>query len=121
MVLSLMCSALHLKLIPGRDSRVGFSWGLNASLSGVKLIPLQSCIWVVVKIMVPFLGTLTNRCRIIIGTQKGAIILTTAHIKPIQIIIKAAVARVFVNKHSFELLNIPSSDWLGSTGKVILQ
>ena len=110
-----MCSALHLKLIPGRDSRVGFSWGLNASLSGVKLIPLQSCVWVVVNLMVPFLGTLTK------GTQKGAIILTTAHIKPIQIIIKAAVARVFVNKHSFELLNIPSSDWLGSTGKVILQ
>ena len=27
----------------------------------------------------PFLGTLNNRCRIIIGTQKGAIILTTTH------------------------------------------
>ena len=26
--------------------------------------------WVVVKIMVPFLGTLNNRCRIIIGIQK---------------------------------------------------
>ena len=25
----------------------------------------------------PFLGTLNNRCRIIIGTQKGTIILTT--------------------------------------------
>ena len=29
--------------------------------------------------MVPFLGTLNNRCRIIIGTQKGTIILTTTH------------------------------------------
>ena len=29
---------------------------------------------------VPFLGTLNNRCRIIIGTQKGTIILTTTHI-----------------------------------------
>ena len=29
----------------------------------------------------PFLGTLNNRCRIIIGTQKGTIILTTTHIK----------------------------------------
>ena len=27
----------------------------------------------------PFLGTLNNRCRIIIGTQKGTIILTTLH------------------------------------------
>ena len=27
----------------------------------------------------PFLGTLNNRCRIIIGTQKGTIILTTTH------------------------------------------
>ena len=29
----------------------------------------------------PFLGTLNNRCRIVIGTQKGTIILTTTHIK----------------------------------------
>ena len=28
----------------------------------------------------PFLGTLNIRCRIIIGIQKGAIILTTTHI-----------------------------------------
>ena len=36
-------------------------------------------IWVVVKIMVPFLGTLNIRCRTIIGIQKGTIILTTTH------------------------------------------
>ena len=30
--------------------------------------------WVVVKIKVPFLGTLNNRCRIIIRDQKGTII-----------------------------------------------
>ena len=29
----------------------------------------------------PFLGTLNNRCRIIIGTQKGTILLTTTHIR----------------------------------------
>ena len=28
----------------------------------------------------PFLGTLNNRCRIIIGTQKGTIILTTTQV-----------------------------------------
>ena len=28
----------------------------------------------------PFLGTLNIRCRTIIGTQKGTIILTTSHI-----------------------------------------
>ena len=27
----------------------------------------------------PFLGTLNNRCRILIGTQKGNVILTTTH------------------------------------------
>ena len=30
--------------------------------------------------MVPFLGTLNIRCRIIIGTQKGTIILTTTQV-----------------------------------------
>ena len=30
----------------------------------------------------PFLGTLNNRCRGIIGTQKGTIILTTTHMTP---------------------------------------
>ena len=36
--------------------------------------------WVVVKIMVLFLGTLNNRCRIIIGTQKGTLILRTTQL-----------------------------------------
>ena len=36
--------------------------------------------WVVVKIMVPFWVPLNIRCRIIIGTQKGTIILTTTHV-----------------------------------------
>ena len=36
--------------------------------------------WVVVKIMVPLSGTLKNRCRIVIGTQNGTIILTTTHV-----------------------------------------
>ena len=29
----------------------------------------------------PFLGTLNIRCRIIIGTQKGTIVLTTTHMQ----------------------------------------
>ena len=33
----------------------------------------------VVKIYGPFLGTLNNRCRIIIRIQKGTLILTTTH------------------------------------------
>ena len=37
-------------------------------------------IWVVVKIRVPILGTLKNRCRIKLRTQKGTLILTTTHI-----------------------------------------
>ena len=37
-------------------------------------------IWVVVKIRVPFWGTLNIRCRNIIGTPKGTIILTTTHV-----------------------------------------
>ena len=36
--------------------------------------------WVVVKIMVPFWGTLNTRCRIIIGIQKETGILTTTHV-----------------------------------------
>ena len=40
----------------------------------------RTCIWVVVKIKVPFWGTLKNRCHIIIGTQKGTLILTTTHL-----------------------------------------
>ena len=28
----------------------------------------------------PFLGTLNSRCRIIVGTQKGTILLTTTHV-----------------------------------------
>ena len=36
-------------------------------------------IWVVVKMMVPFLGTLNIRCRIVIGVQKRTKILATTH------------------------------------------
>ena len=35
---------------------------------------------VVVKIMGPFVGTLNINSRVIIGTQKGTIILTTTHL-----------------------------------------
>ena len=36
-------------------------------------------IWVDVKTIIPFLGTLNTRCRTIIRIHKGTIILTTAH------------------------------------------
>ena len=36
--------------------------------------------WAVVKIRVPFLGTLNNRCRIILRTPKGTIILTSTQV-----------------------------------------
>ena len=53
-------------------------------MGGDPTVPLPSCfayvIWVVVKIMVPFVGTLNSRCRIIIGIRKGTIILTTTHV-----------------------------------------
>ena len=29
----------------------------------------------------PFLGTLNNRCRVILGTQEGTLILTTTHME----------------------------------------
>ena len=35
----------------------------------------------VVKTLVPFWGTLNIRCRIILGIQKGTIILTTTHLE----------------------------------------
>ena len=41
----------------------------------------------------PFLGTLNIRCRIIIGTQKGTIILTTAHMR-ITMELEASLVRI---------------------------
>ena len=42
--------------------------------------------WVVVKVKVPFLGTLNNKCRAIFGTQKRTIILTTTHVIRVQLV-----------------------------------
>ena len=36
--------------------------------------------WVVVKIRVPFWGTLIDRCRMILGIPKGTLILTTTQV-----------------------------------------
>ena len=47
-------------------------WGLGSGLLNTEASILNA--------LVPFLGTLNNGCRIIIGTQKGTIILTTAHV-----------------------------------------
>ena len=47
----------------------------------------------VVKIMVPFLGTLDIRGRIILGTQKGTIILTAALPESLRECLKQRVVR----------------------------
>ena len=57
-----------------QGSPLGRSWDLVSKVLSTR----TGDIWVVVKIMV--LGTLNNRCRIILGTRKGTIILTTTHI-----------------------------------------
>ena len=43
------------------------------------MVYISISIWLVVKVMVPFWGTVNISGRIIIGIQKGAIILTTTH------------------------------------------
>ena len=52
---------------PLQNSNLGFRFKLQGSTA--------YALWVVVKIKVPFWGTLNNSCRIMIGTQKGTIIL----------------------------------------------
>ena len=59
----------------GIDSCLGSAWDLG--LSGT--LHMGSC-----QNYGPFLGTLNIRCRIILGTQKGTLILTTTHIAPSQ-------------------------------------
>ena len=61
--------------------------GLRGVCSGSATPEVQGCydgvhIWVVVKIIVPDWGTLNSRCRcrIILGTQQGTLILTTTHL-----------------------------------------
>ena len=53
--------------------------GLEERAAGIGGSGSWSFIWVVVKIRVPFCGTLNSRCRIILGTQNGTIFLTTTH------------------------------------------
>ena len=48
----------------------------------------------------PLLGTLNIKCRIIIGTQKGTIILTTTHV------------RSFKSQVSERMLKYQVADWL---------
>ena len=50
----------------------------------------------------PFLGTLNIRCRIIIGTQEGTIILTTTHIGTLDpmgkdILLRGTIAFAFLS------------------------
>ena len=43
-------------------------------------LDVMFCMWVVVKIMVPFWGPLNTSCRITLRTPKGTIILTNTHV-----------------------------------------
>ena len=62
-------------------SRVWRLWGVEGFVFRVGF-GVEEFIWVVVNQNDgPFWGTLNNRCRIIIRTQKGTIILTTTYIK----------------------------------------
>ena len=45
------------------------------------LTAFQVCVWLVSQNCGPFLGTLNIRCRIILRTQKGTIILTTTRMR----------------------------------------
>ena len=57
--------------VPTQAGLLGWAWHL------VVLVPhTGSC-----QNYGPFLGTLNNRCRTIIGTQKGTLILTTTHMR----------------------------------------
>ena len=52
---------------------------MRVPVEAIRVALVEQRIWEVVKIMVPFWCTLNIKCRIIIGIQKGTIILTTTH------------------------------------------
>ena len=56
----------------------------------------------------PFLGTLNNRCRNIIRTQKGTIILTTTHIRVLWARIGFAASGFSVSCCSFPGFRVPA-------------
>ena len=61
-------------------TRASLSWvrARGSSMSSATWLILK---WVVVKIMIAFLGTPNDRCGIILGTQKGAIIFATTQLE----------------------------------------
>ena len=60
-----------------KGSIVGY---YNISMPGLQAPQLGNYTWVVVRIRVPFgVPELVSRCRIILGIQKGTVILTTTH------------------------------------------
>ena len=77
----------------------------------------------------PFLGTLNNRCRIIIGTQKGTIILTTTHMILIALAFALAQKKALRNLSAKSMLSLSiatqgrlikaSSKTRGSNGRVL--
>ena len=62
------------------SSRVELCVNTTQSKTSRSPTKLQRRCALVVKNMAPCLGTLNNRCRIIIGTQKGTLILTITHL-----------------------------------------
>ena len=75
----MLLEPLHVASVASRDSVLVFSKQLkNPYVHGLESrteMHVGSC-----QNYGPFLGTLNNRCRTIIGTQKGTIILTTTHV-----------------------------------------
>ena len=47
----------------------------------------------------PFLGTLNSKCRIIVGTQKGTIILTSTHVALLHVVRGRLLHRAIQNDH----------------------
>ena len=58
------------------------------------------------------MGTLNSRCRIIIGTQKGTISLTTTHIFARAVELKPDIIPV-MNHEGFRIAGMPPPLWMG--------
>ena len=78
------------------DSATDFSKGGTIAKSTADSVVPWQYIWVVVKIRVPFWVPYI-RCRIILGTQKGTLILTTTHLQLRRALTRASIP-VFSNR-----------------------
>ena len=64
----------------------------------------------------PFWGTLNNRCRTILGTQKGTIILTTTHVRQCELV-RAETQKTFMRSQGVQHPKAPSI--LGGSGDLV--